>query len=95
MGETPPTRIDRMVTDYYDRASEEARLEQALLVEQDLRDGQHRNPTERLGLLHDVASRMAHAHRRAALLRVAQRVEAAPAVLGRSTHLLAVVQRPT
>jgi hypothetical protein len=54
MGETPPTRIDRMVTDYYDRASEEARLEQALLVEQDLRDGQHRNPTERLGALRRV-----------------------------------------
>lgn len=102
----------------------------ARIVEQDLRDGQHRNPTDRLDyfttayfhhpeeladeilaaglalngvyglegpgwILSDVAERMAHAHRRAALLRVARMLETEPAVLGSSAHLLAVAQRPT
>jgi len=101
----------------------------ALIVEQDLRDGQHRNPTERLDyfttayfhrpeeltaevlaaglvldgvyglegpgwILPDVAERMADAHRRAALLRVARMLETEPSVLGSSAHLLAVAQRP-
>jgi SAM-dependent methyltransferase len=101
----------------------------ALIVEQDLRDGQHRNPTERLDyfttayfhrpeelaaevraagldlegvyglegpgwILPDVADRMADAHRRASLLRVARMVETEPSVLGSSAHLLAVAQRP-
>jgi SAM-dependent methyltransferase len=101
----------------------------ALIVEQDLRDGQHRNPTDRLDyfttayfhhpeelgaevqaagfaldgvyglegpgwILPDVAERMADAHRRAALLRVAGMLETEPSVLGSSAHLLAVAQRP-
>jgi SAM-dependent methyltransferase len=101
----------------------------ALIVEQDLLDGQHRNPTERLDyfttayfhrpdelagevlaaglalggvygvegpgwILPDVAERMADAHRREALLRVARIVETEPSVLGSSAHLLAVAQRP-
>jgi SAM-dependent methyltransferase len=101
----------------------------APIVEQDLRDGQHRNPTERLDyfttayfhrpeelagevqaaglvldgvygvegpgwILPDVAERMADAHRREALLRVARIVETEPSVLGSSAHLLAVAQRP-
>jgi ubiquinone/menaquinone biosynthesis C-methylase UbiE len=100
-----------------------------LIVEQDLRDGQHRNPTERLDyfttaylhrpedlaaevraaglaldgvyglegpgwILPDVAARMGDAHRRATLLGVARMLEAEPAVLGSSAHLLAVAQRP-
>jgi SAM-dependent methyltransferase len=100
----------------------------AKIVEQDLRDGQHRNPTDRLDyfttayfhrpeeladevlaaglalngvyglegpgwILSDVAERMADAHRRAALLRVARMLETEPAVLGSSAHLLAVAQR--
>jgi SAM-dependent methyltransferase len=99
------------------------------IVEQDLRDGQHRNPTDRLDyfttayfhrpeeladevraaglllngvyglegpgwILSDVVERMAHAHRRAALLRVARMLETEPALLGSSAHLLAVAQRP-
>jgi SAM-dependent methyltransferase len=102
----------------------------AKIVEQDLRDGQHRNPTDRLDyfttayfhrpeeladevlaaglalngvyglegpgwILSDVAERMADAHRRAALLRVARMLETEPAVLGSSAHLLAVAQRRT
>ena len=102
----------------------------ARIVEQDLRDGQHRNPTDRLDyfttayfhrpeeladevraaglalngvyglegpgwILPDVAERMADAHRRAALLRVARMLETEPSVLGSSAHLLAVAQRPT
>ena len=102
----------------------------ALIVEQDLRDGQHRNPTERLDyfttayfhrpeelaaevraaglaldgvyglegpgwILPDVAERMADAHRRASLLRVARMMETEPSVLGSSAHLLAVAQRPS
>jgi SAM-dependent methyltransferase len=102
----------------------------AKIVEQDLRDGQHRNPTDRLDyfttayfhrpeeladevlaaglalngvyglegpgwILSDVAERMADAHRRAALLRVARMLETEPAVLGTSAHLLAVAQRRT
>jgi SAM-dependent methyltransferase len=101
----------------------------ALIVEQDLREGQHRNPTERLDyfttayfhrpqelagevqaaglvldgvygvegpgwILPDVAERMADAHRREGLLRVARMVEREPSVLGSSAHLLAVAQRP-
>jgi SAM-dependent methyltransferase len=101
----------------------------AKIVEQDLRDGQHRNPTDRLDyfttayfhrpeeladevlaaglalngvyglegpgwILSDVAERMADAHRRAALLRVARMLETEPSVLGSSAHLLAVAQRP-
>jgi SAM-dependent methyltransferase len=100
------------------------------IVEQDLRDGQHRNPTDRVDyfttayfhrpeelaaevraaglvlngvyglegpgwILSDVAERMADAHRRAALLRVARMLETEPALLGSSAHLLAVAQRPT
>ena len=100
-----------------------------LIVEQDLRDGQHRNPTDRLDyfttayfhrpeeladevqtaglalngvyglegpgwILSDVAERMAHAQRRAALLDVARMLETAPAGLGSSAHLLAVARRP-
>jgi ubiquinone/menaquinone biosynthesis C-methylase UbiE len=100
-----------------------------LIVERDLRDGQHRNPTERLDyfttayfhrpeelaaevqaaglaldgvyglegpgwILPDVAERMADAHQRATLLRVARMVETEPALLGSSAHLLAVAQRP-
>jgi len=42
-----------------------------------------------------VPERMANAHRRAALLRVARMLETEPAVLGSSAHLMAVAQRPT
>jgi hypothetical protein len=38
---------------------------------------------------------MADAHRRDALLSVARMLEAEPALLGGSAHLLAVAQRPT
>lgn len=54
----PLTGIDPAIVDYYERAPEESRLEQGALqleqvwtrelIERDLRDGQHRNPTERL-----------------------------------------------
>jgi SAM-dependent methyltransferase len=102
----------------------------ALIVEQDLLDGQHRNPTDRLDyfttayfhrpddladevlaaglalngvyglegpgwILPDLPERMANAHRRAALMRVARVLETEPAVLGTSAHLLAVARRPT
>jgi SAM-dependent methyltransferase len=102
----------------------------ALIVEQDLRDGQHRNPTDRLDyfttsyfhrpeelaaevtaaglaldgvfglegpgwILPDVAERMADPGRRASLLQVARALEAEPAVLGMSAHLLAVARRPS
>ncbi len=100
-----------------------------LIVEQDLRDGQHRNPTERLDyfttayfhrpeelanevsaaglaltgvygiegpgwILPDVVERMGDPHRRVTLLGVARMLEAEPAVLGSSAHLLAVARRP-
>jgi SAM-dependent methyltransferase len=101
----------------------------ARIMEQDLRDGQHRNPTDRLDyfttayfhrpeeladevtaaglslngvyglegpgwILPDVAERMADVERRTALLKIARMLEAEPAVLGCSAHLLAVAQRP-
>jgi SAM-dependent methyltransferase len=101
----------------------------ASVVEQDVRDGQHRNSTERLDyfttayihrpdelraevmaagltlegvygvegpgwILPDVAERMADHDRRAALLHVAGLLEAEPAVVGSSAHLLAVAERP-
>ncbi len=101
----------------------------AAIVERDLRDGQHRNHTDRLDyfttayfhrpeelaaevraaglelegvfglegpgwILPDVAERMADADRRAVLLTVARMLEAEPAVLGTSAHLLAVARRP-
>ena len=102
----------------------------AAIVEQDLRDGQHRNPTERVDyfttayfhrpeeladevraagltlvgvygvegpgwILPDLSARMADPKQRAALLQVARMLEAEPAVLGSSAHLLAVAQRLT
>jgi SAM-dependent methyltransferase len=99
------------------------------IVERDLRDGQHRNPTERLDyfttayfhrpddlgkeveaaglslkgvygvegpgwILPDIAERMADPQRREALLRVARMLETESMVVGTSSHLLAVAQRP-
>lgn len=99
------------------------------IVEQDLRDGQHRNPTDRLDyfttayfhapnelgdeirragfdvtgvfgiegpgwILSDVSERMADPDRRASLLNVARMLEAEPAMVGTSAHLLAVARRP-
>lgn len=101
----------------------------AQIVERDLHDGQHRNPTDRLDyfttayfhrpdeladevrdsglnlkgvyglegpgwILPDVGERMVDAHRRNMLLDVARKLEAEPAVVGWSAHLLAVAQRP-
>ena len=97
----------------------------AAIVERDAREGQHRNPTERLDyfttayfhrpeelraeveeaglavealygiegpgwILPDLAERWADAGRRETLLRVARLLEAEPAVLGCSAHLLVV-----
>ena len=97
------------------------------IVERDLRDGQHRNPTDRQDyfttayfhrpddlareieaaglalkgvfgiegpgwILPDVAERMADPQRREALLRVARMLETESAVVGTSSHLLAVAQ---
>ena len=102
----------------------------AQIVEQDLHDGQHRNPTDRLDyfttayfhrpeeladevrgagldlkgvyglegpgwILPDVGERLADVRRREMLLEVARKLEAEPAVLGCSAHLLAVAQRPS
>ena len=101
----------------------------AQIVERDLRDGQHRNPTDRLDyfttayfhrpdeladevrdagldlkgvyglegpgwILPDVGERMVDVLRRDMLLDVARKLEAEPAVVGWSAHLLAVAQRP-
>ena len=101
----------------------------AAIVRQDLRDGQHRNPTDRLDyfttayfhrpedlasevlaaglildgvygvegpgwILPDVAARLAHPERRAALLDLARMLETEPSVVGASAHLLAVARRP-
>jgi SAM-dependent methyltransferase len=98
------------------------------IVEQDLRDGQHRNPTgkldyfttayfhrpEELGaevmgvglalegvyglegpgwIMPDITERMRNPRRRAALLQVARMLEAEPAVVGASAHLLAVARK--
>ena len=101
----------------------------AAIVEQDLRDGQHRNVSRRLDyfttayfhrpedlraevldaglemvglfgiegpgwVLPDVAERLADGRRREDLLRVARLLEAEPAMLAASAHLLAVAQKP-
>jgi ubiquinone/menaquinone biosynthesis C-methylase UbiE len=100
------------------------------IVEADLAEGQHRNPTERLdyfttayfhrpedlqaevqgagfgvesvyGLegpgwfLPDLAERWADPRRRSDLLRLAKQLEAEPAILGISAHLLAVARKPS
>jgi SAM-dependent methyltransferase len=102
----------------------------ARIVEQDLRDGQHRNPTDRLDyfttayfhrpdelgdeargagltvmgvygiegpgwILPDISERMADPGRRAQLLDVARKLEAEPAMVGSSAHLLAIARRPS
>jgi ubiquinone/menaquinone biosynthesis C-methylase UbiE len=99
------------------------------IVERDLHDGQHRNPTERLDyfttayfhrpaelraevegaglsveglygiegpgwILPDLVERWQDPARRAALLQIARALEAEPAVLGCSAHLLVVGRKP-
>ena len=99
------------------------------IVQRDLRDGQHRNPTERQDyfttayfhrpddlakeieaagltlkgvygiegpgwILPDIAERMADPQRREALLSVARMLETESTVVGTSSHLLAIAQRP-
>jgi hypothetical protein len=71
----------------------------AAIVERDLREGQHRNPTERLDyftrwLLSDVTARLADPRRRTDLLQVARLLESEPAMLGVSAHLLVVARTP-
>ena len=101
----------------------------ARIVERDIRDGQHRNPTERLDyfttayfhrpaelhaevegvglimdglygvegpgwILPDLVERWNDPERRAAVLHIARLLEAEPAVLGCSAHLLAVGRKP-
>ena len=100
------------------------------IVERDLGEGQHRNPTARMDyfttayfhrpdelgqevrsagleldgvfgiegpgwIVPDVAERMADPARRETLLTVARLLEAEPAVMGCSAHLLAVARRPS
>lgn len=100
----------------------------ARIVERDVRDGQHRNPTDRLDyfttayfhrpeelraeteraglavqglygvegpawILADLPERWADEERRAAVLQVARRLEAEPAVLGCSAHLLVIAAK--
>ena len=102
----------------------------ARIVERDVREGQHRNPTERADyfttayfhepaelrtevaaagltveglygvegpgwILPDLPERWSDPERRAALLHVARLLEAEPAVLGCSAHLLAVGRKPS
>jgi SAM-dependent methyltransferase len=101
----------------------------ARIVERDVDDGQHRNPTERLDyfttayfhrpaelraevegagltveglygvegpgwILPDLAERWNDTERRAAVLHVARLLEAEPAMLGSSAHLLVVGRKP-
>ena len=107
MGEPPARDMDPVITDYYDRAPEEARLEQGPFRLEEARTRERTILSAGLALtgvsglegpgwiLPDVPERMADHHRRAALLGVARMLETEAAVLGSSAHLLAVAQRPT